>query len=326
MKAFSKLVRLLGIIVLAAMPGFADEVWRDFRNAEGAVIRARVVSMTDKQVTIQRADRMEFTVDIAKLSPPDQAFLAEWKTKNVSKSKGPADKGGAKGDDKDVVIGPPPPKFKLDEFYKKHVEIGGLPIVSSDKVNDKALLVARKDIAMMVAKEPRMIDALVKNKVRVSVMAVTELTTDIPEHSDLRPKEQWDQRARGLGATHSRPSSSCAEENLLGLPEDRYKGENILVHEFAHTLHTMAIVDLDPKFDERLKKAYADAMAAGLWKNTYAATDHKEYWAEGVQSWFNLNMEAKLPNGIHNHVNTHKELKEYDPVLYALIAEWLPEP
>jgi hypothetical protein len=326
MKAFSKFVKLMGLAVLANMPALAADEWRDFKNTEGAVIRARIVSMSDTQVTIQRADRKEFTIDLAKLSPADQAFLAEWKTKNA-KAKGPAGKGGAaKGDDKDVVIGPPPPKLKLHEFYKKHVEINGLPIVSSDKVNDKALLVARKDIAMMVAKEPRMIDALVKNKVRVSVMAVSELTTDIPEHSDLTPKEEWDQRARGLGATHGRPSSSCAEENLLGMPGDRYKGENILIHEFAHTLHTMAIVDLDAKFDERLKKAYADAMAAGLWKNTYAATDHKEYWAEGVQSWFNVNMEAKLPNGIHNHVNTHKELKEYDPVLYALIAEWLPEP
>ena len=93
----------------------------------------------------------------------------------------------------------------------------------------------------------------IKNRVRMAVMAPTELTTDIPEHSDLKPKEYWDRRARGLGPTRRRPAVSSAEENLLNLRGDRYRKENILVHEFAHAIHEMALNTVDPKFDARLR-------------------------------------------------------------------------
>ena len=37
------------------------------------------------------------------------------------------------------------------------------------------------------------------------------------------------------------------------------------------------------------KKTYDSAMLAGLWKGKYASVNHHEYWAEGVQSWFDKN-------------------------------------
>ena len=49
-----------------------------------------------------------------------------------------------------------------------------------------------------------------------------------------------------------------------------------------------------------------------------------EYFAEGVQSWFNVNREANPPDGINNHVNTREELKQYDIELYNLIAVVFP--
>ncbi len=307
----------MAALALAASSVLAADDLRDFKNLEGVVIRAKVIAIQGTNVKIRRGDGREFTLGIDKLSPEDQAYLKDWKP-----TTGPS----SFGKKEDLTIGPPPSRLDLSDFYKKHVDYDGLPIVSSEKVPDKALLEARKIVAMMVAKNPRMIDKLVKNKVRVAIMASTEMTTDIPEHSDLTPKDYWDKRARGVGATHARPATSGAEENLLNQPGDRYQGENIFLHEFAHTLHLMAIVDLDAGFDAKLKKAYANALATGLWKGTYAASDYKEYWAEGVQSWFDANMEAKIPNGIHNEINTHKELQKYDPELYALISEWLPEP
>ena len=61
-----------------------------------------------------------------------------------------------------------------------------------------------------------------------------------------------------------------------------------------------------------------------MWKNTYAETNIAEYFAEGVQSWFNVNAEMPHPDGKHNWVNTREELKEYDPDLYNLLAEYFP--
>ena len=121
-----------------------------------------------------------------------------------------------------------------------------------------------------------------------------------------------------FGATKHRPCVSCGEENLLRYPGDPYFEESILLHEFAHAIHHMALVDLDETFDERLKQAYQAAMKAGLWKGKYAASNRAEYWAEGAQSWFDDNREDDHD---HNHVNTREELREYDPGLAALCEE-----
>ncbi|MEX2093668.1 MAG: hypothetical protein WD971_13370 [Pirellulales bacterium] len=105
---------------------------------------------------------------------------------------------------------------------------------------------------------------------------------------------------------------------MLDLEGDRYRAENILVHEFSHTIHNFGLRKVDPAFDERLKKTFDKAVANGLWKNTYAATNHEEYWAEGVQDYFDCN--SNIPrDGVHNHVDTREELQEYDPALFAVI-------
>ena len=46
-----------------------------------------------------------------------------------------------------------------------------------------------------------------------------------------------------------------------------------------------------------------------------------EYWAEGVQSWFDANQEPQP--GIHNHVDTRAELKEYDPLLSTILERFM---
>jgi alpha-glucosidase len=206
----------------------------------------------------------------------------------------------------------------LSPFYKKYVAYHRFPIVSSAKVSDAALLEAHYLISRMLVDRPDIVRALIRNKVRFAVMAPTEQTTDIPEHSDLKPKEYWDKRARGLGATRARPAVSCGEENLLNLKGDRYSKENILIHEFAHAIHEMGLNSIDRRFDRDLQAAYARSMEAGLWKKTYAATNYKEYWAEGVQSYFDCN---NPPNAVHNDINTREKLAKYDPDLFRLIDD-----
>jgi hypothetical protein len=218
-----------------------------------------------------------------------------------------------------VAVGKPPEALKLDPFYQKYLDAEGIPVISSGKVPDEALVVAAELVGNMLARRPDLRKALAERKVRVAVMGKGEVTTDIPEHARLKPRDYWDRRARGLGGTPFNPTTSCAEENLLGYKEDRYNGESILIHEFAHTIHEVGLRALDKEFDGRLKKLYDQALAAGLWKNTYAAINHKEYWAEGVQSYFDCNLQADPPNGVHNHVRTREQLQKYDPELAKLI-------
>lgn len=216
------------------------------------------------------------------------------------------------------VVGAPPETLQLPAFYQKYVEASGYPIVSSSRVNDYALKEAAYLIDMMLSKRPDLREAMIASGSRMIVMAYDEYTTDIPEHSNLRPKEYWDARARGLGGSQEEPVCSCAEENLLGFEGDPYAAECILIHEFAHNIHYRGMVRLDPTFDDRLKQTYERAMAQGLWRSKYASTNHAEYFAEGVQSWFNNN---RPPDHDHNHVDTREELKEYDPGLAAICEE-----
>lgn len=212
----------------------------------------------------------------------------------------------------------PPASLQLPGFYTKYVDASGYPVVSSEKVNDYALKEAAYLIDMMLSERPDVRRAMVASGSRMIVMAHDEFTTNIPEHSHLRPKDYWDARARGLGGSRDEPVCSCGEENLLGFKGDPYSTENILIHEFAHNIHLRGMVNLDATFDDRLKQAYEHAMSQGLWKSKYASTNHAEYFAEGVQSWFDNN---RAPDHDHNHVDTRKELREYDPGLAAMCEE-----
>jgi hypothetical protein len=218
----------------------------------------------------------------------------------------------------EYVVSSPPAEMKLDSFYKKHTSASGYPIVGSEKVSDYALREAAYLIDMMLAKRPDVRQAMIAGGSRMVVMAYNEFTTDVPEHAGLVPKDFWDARARGLGGSQTDPVCSCAEENLLGYAGDPYRAECILIHEFAHNIHLRGMVVVDPTFDGRVEKAYREAMANGLWKGKYAATNHHEYFAEGVQSWFNNN---RPPDHDHNHVDTRQELAAYDGALAALCEE-----
>jgi hypothetical protein len=193
-------------------------------------------------------------------------------------------------------------------------------VVGSARVSDFALREAAWIVGHVLGGRGDILRAMAENRVRVVVMAWNEFTTDIPEHSHLRPRAYWDRRARGLGATRKAPAVSCAEENLLCFSGDPYATENILIHEFAHTIHEMGLATVDAAFDGRLRAAFERAKGLDLWPKTYAMVDRKEYWAEGVQCWFDNNREN---DACHGPVNTRAELTEYDPELAKLCAEIL---
>jgi alpha-glucosidase len=215
-------------------------------------------------------------------------------------------------------VGPVPAavraRLKLDPFYQKYTDYEGLPVLSSKKVSDAGLLEARYLISKMLQGRDDVTRALVRARCRFVVMAPTEMTTDVPEQRNMKPKDYWDKRARGLGGR----VTSCGEENLLNLRRDRYFNENILIHEFAHCIHSFGLRALDRTFDRRLRAAYTRAIDAGLWKGSYAATNAAEYWAEGVQSYFDCNAPK---GGVHNGIDTREKLAKYDPTLFALIDE-----
>lgn len=227
----------------------------------------------------------------------------------------------------ECVITTPPDSLHLDPWYKKYVDVNGIPLCSSWRCPDSALVAGHNTLwAMTSMLSPEVMDALRKAGTRVTMMGRYEGTTDVPEHAYLAADTtlNWDLRARGLGGDLEFPLTSCAEENVLGYQIDKYHAEDILIHEFAHSIHLVGIVQVEPDINGRLEVLLQNAIDKGLWWNTYRTTDIAEYFAEGVQDWFNVNAEMDHPDGKHNYVNTREELKERDPGLWQLLSEYFP--
>ena len=215
----------------------------------------------------------------------------------------------------------PPPStireaFELSLFYQQWVDVEGLPVVASEKVNPYALKEAAWLIWQMIGHRPEILHTFVQKRVRFVVIGHTEITTDIPEYSDQGP-DFLVYRFRGLGggglSGHIAVSSS--EENLLHYPGGG--SHSIMIHEWAHAIHRFGLNTVDPTFDNRLQIAYAAAIEKGLWQGTYASSDRGEYWAVGTRAWFYPN----VGDSSYNYGNTRQALKEYDPALAALLAE-----
>ncbi len=226
---------------------------------------------------------------------------------------------------------PVPESLGVSPFYKKYVDALGIPVLSSEKVPDDALFVARDIINSMLAMRPDLRKSMIERKWRTGVIGETEMTMDIPEYGNFRrpgkpegePINQLDRdyhanRSRGMGGN----PTTGAEENLLGYPGTRYWGEHIFVHEFAHAINS-AIRSVDPAMQAEIRASYDSAMAAGKYlhpdgRKHYATTNAGEYWAEGVQWWFFSNYGECFKDNIK--VETPDEFKAYDPKLYELIS------
>jgi hypothetical protein len=231
----------------------------------------------------------------------------------------------------------PPASLRLNPFYAKYVDAGGIPVIGSPRVPDAALLIARDIVNAMLARRSDLRRDLVRQGTRVGVIASEEGITDLPEHREWkRParddprltlcekknfatiqlvsdRDYWNARARGIGGIFT----TVGAENLLAVPGSRYFGENILVHEFAHAIFS-SIERVDPKLHAAVRRAYEKAQAEGRWERDYAAVSLQEYWAEGTQFWFDTNMLARLDE---SEILSHRDLELYDPALYAALRQ-----
>lgn len=230
----------------------------------------------------------------------------------------------------------PPAALGLDPFYAKYLNAGGIPVIASARAPDEALAVARDIVNDMLFQRPDLRRHLAANGYRIAVMAPDETTTDLPEQRGwtkpalddprltrcerkhyaeriglLTDRDYWNARARGMGGR----LTSAAAENLLAGPGDRYHGENILVHEFAHDV-LAAIRRVDPALYAKVERAYGDALKQGRWRGEYASTTADEYWAVGTQFWFNSGRIAVFDK---LQILSDRDLTRYDPALAAAL-------
>ena len=219
-----------------------------------------------------------------------------------------------------AVIAPPESFFQLvpdrdrdvaRQFYKKFIDVKGMPVVASPAVADQALERTHELVSHLLAGRPDVLQAMVSNGMYLIIIGKDQVYTDMPEYRNHPNPSYQNERVRGTGGK----PTSFGEENLLSLPLDRYDDESIGLHEFCHTIDA-TLRSLDRSWPERKNTVFKNATSKGLWKNTYAGSNPGEYWSEICQSYFDCN---RINNWNHGPIGTREQLKIYDPEGYQLI-------
>lgn len=220
------------------------------------------------------------------------------------------------------VVEPVPDTAGLDPFYAQGCDLDGFWVVAAEVVDPAAIESAAAMVDAFFEHDPALAQFLRSTEVRLGIIGANQRTTEMPEWRDLYdvfPGVDWDNRARGLGATDERPLVGVGEENVRCLAGDRYVGEDILLHEFAHVIDIFGYARIDDLFTAQLGEAFVTAASEGTWTDTYAEENIGEYWAEAVQSYFERNLGNEIPDSVHGPIDTRSELAEADPAVTALI-------
>lgn len=225
---------------------------------------------------------------------------------------GPPGENGGGG----IRIITPPEK----DFFSKVLDFHGIPIKAPEVVVDDALLAASNRLSLLLDNQPTVISNLVAAGAELHIIGRDQVTSDLPEHLHLKGKSlseynglTVDQRTRGLGGL----LTSCGEENLLKLDNDRYRGRDICLHEFSHNIRNHGIPrDIRARFDEQ----YKNSLDKGLWVKSYAGSNPDEFFAELTMWYFgthgDLHMTGPKP------ANGREGLRQYDPDAFALFDDF----
>jgi hypothetical protein len=223
------------------------------------------------------------------------------------------------------------------EGYASACTVLGLTIRAMAETNPDAVDAEADRVYHMLVLRPDLADAIATAGLEGRIIPDGTRITSMAEFADLYdlyPGTDWNRRGRSFPGTDAVPFFAAAEENLLCLDGDFYAGEDIGVRTFAQTIRRFGLDAVDEATSLAIDRAYGRAIAAGLWENTLAEINSDEYWMEGVQSYFDANIEdtadEREPNSSHNAVNTRDELAAYDPPLWTIAqsvfgdTDWRP--
>jgi alpha-glucosidase len=206
------------------------------------------------------------------------------------------------------------------DFFSKLLDFHGIPIKAPAVVVDEAVYAAYDHLSLLLSNQPMVISNLAAAGVELHIIGRDQVTTDLPEwrRDKGKPLAEYngltrDQRTRGMGGR----LTSCGEENLLKLENDRYRGRDICLHEFSHSIRNYGISrDVRARFNEQ----YTNSLAKGLWVKSYAGSNPDEFFAEMTMWYFgthgDLHMTGPKPE------NGPEGLRKYDPEAYALLDEF----
>jgi len=223
------------------------------------------------------------------------------------------------------------------EGYATGCTVLDIEVLAFEEVDVEAIFQVADRAYNMLIFRPEYAAAIAAFPIGIRVMGSSQRIMDLPEFDEIyfhHPGFDWRYLGRSFPGTENIPYAAGAEENLLCSDEDQYEGEDAFIREFAITIRRFAMAEVDASTSEAIEQAYAVAIAEGKWKNTLAEINSEQYWAEGVQSYFDANLEdnaeEREPISSHNQVNTRDELRSYDRALFEIASsvfgntEWRP--
>ena len=225
---------------------------------------------------------------------------------------------------------PAPPEGRFDPFYTQWTQAGPIDVVAPAVVDPAALRQVAATIEEMLANRPDIIEEMARH-LYVVVAPARMKQGELPEMQAVPQAvfDSWGQPDRldyevigGFGPSFpALPFVLVSADNALCTPLDSHFDEDVVVHEFAHGIHSVQRL-VGSRFDANLLRLYDDAIAAGLWQPShYAATNHDEYFAEVFQSWADVN--SRDDSFVHNPpIATAEEVAEHDPAVAAFMTEW----
>jgi hypothetical protein len=233
----------------------------------------------------------------------------------------------------------PPATFKIDPYYTKLTYAREFTVLGSKHVSDRALLLANDTIRKMFAYRHDILKAMIAEGARLVVLGRQEQLHDLPEFKGARDRAGL---VRYLDYTPSLKLMVVGEENVLGLANEPFAGRCMVISVFAKGLHQVTglrpvdpgfaqrrskqqyelrVTRLDITFDQRLKKIHDETSSKGRWQGTPAARSRIEYWAAGVDAYFDAAGDGLPPHLADRPITTRAALQAYDPALYALVDE-----
>jgi len=232
--------------------------------------------------------------------------------------------------DAETVTEPPP---GIDPFYRKYLDAQGVEIVSSDAVPDAALVATRRTVLHLLSKRPDVHQAMLRQAPRISIMAISETASDLPEF-DAGADGEW-----GLGQMPGDPASLVSERGICYPGNTEYRA-NFLLHEFVHAMQNLGWSTTDPGVEDEIFAAYRAAVARGEFDAPVGEPENvtpadafgdDEYLTHSVNAWFDLNESLPGPwvdvqiGDSGPPSGTRQELRQRDPTLTALIERFVPD-
>jgi hypothetical protein len=206
-----------------------------------------------------------------------------------------------------------------DDYYQKYASANEVVVATGPEVADEAVIRYCRLLTEMMSNE-KVRQAIIADKMWFTMIDEKEQLSSLPQ-INKEYGTSLNARARGLGGL---TPTICAEDSIMCLPGDKWKGDCICPHETGHTLYSSGIAKV-PELSSRLTSITSDVRSSGRISNAYVWQDGNEsgMMSWGVQVWYDCAING-TKGAYHSDINTRAELQKEMPDFYQFLSELLP--